>query len=145
MIWYYELNSREFGSWRQETDKLKKGNYDGPASYLEVCENPGLPNHENIVFWVRIKDDLYQQYVYQENKWFKSKELIYGFYKFPPLTTKQINIDHIMSVPRKFLKNQYSRLQEYLEQKRYIDTIYRDTARCMYRLKIEENKNNNKS
>ena len=133
--WYYRLNTRFFGTWEEELQKqTDKDRYDGPAKYLEVCQNlnlnPGLPDHENVLFWVRVGKDMYQQYVYQEKKWFKSKELVNGCYAFIPLTTKQSNIDNIIHVPRKFLKPAYERLKDYLEVEKSIRETKRSVTKC---------------
>jgi hypothetical protein len=58
---------------------------ENPLKYLEECENPGLPERENIYFCVRVFADkrikekenyhrakAYQCYSFQENKWWKT-------------------------------------------------------------------------
>jgi len=117
--WYYQLNSFT-GTWETELlNQQTREDYDGPALYLEVFGNPGLPKNSNVMFWVRVGKDLYQQYYYQDNKWFKAKELNNGFYDFQPMFPKQRTIDAVLKTPSNILRKDFARLKIFLEWNKY--------------------------
>ena len=134
--WYYQLNMRFFGSWEQELEEQKTDiRYDGPANYLELCDDPGLPKNSNILYWVRLGKDLYQQYYYQENKWFKAKELNSGLYEFQPMNPKQKTIDEILKAPAKILRKDFARLKYFLEFRNETErNITRNIALHMFKI-----------
>ncbi len=130
--WYYELNSKWFGSWKQELAKQKREDrrYDGPAHYLKLAEDTSitdqLPKREGIQFWVRKGKGYYDQYIFMENKWFVTKEPQTGVYEFR-MNVKQKIADIVLETPTKILRAPYAKLKAFLEVEKSVRRVVRDT------------------
>lgn len=149
--WYTRTRSRStlarlvgqevfgFGTYEEEVQRYKDNphNYDGPALYIEPCDDPGFPPRERLAYCVRTSRGkhhdpyrTYTKYYYQENRWFKSKKENMQTSLFTPILTQEealsikCNMKHLKSYAIIDIIYYQSKIHAKKERDRWLKTYY---------------------